>query len=125
MLNFCRSNERRFGGGILCRACKSSSVTDVASVGPSATSDQCGSPVDAKVVAFCRLNSRRFAKQTLFRSCQVGLIVEIISGGQTGADRAGLDVASAIFFRTPSEESGEVVKIANSCSLPCHRSLNA
>ncbi len=72
---FCKSNEKRFAGKILCRTCQSTSTTRiVAPVPPVAVSgascNQCHEPVDSKVVAFCRFNSRRFGKQILCRSCQ-------------------------------------------------------
>ena len=72
---FCRSNEKRFGGKILCGTCQTAATAKAVAPTPSVTASraschQCHEPVDTKVVAFCRFNSRRFGRQILCRSCQ-------------------------------------------------------
>ena len=76
---YCRARAARFAGQRLCRSCQRSApelmpVSSVARSGidakPIATCAQCGSPVDAKVVAFCRFNGKRFARQVLCQACQ-------------------------------------------------------
>jgi Nuclease-related domain/GYF domain 2 len=69
---FCQSNEKRFGGRLLCRTCQQRQTTSTTTAANARTCDCCGVLVDAKVVAFCRFNSARFQKRTLCRSCQGG-----------------------------------------------------
>ena len=72
VVSFCRSNQGKFEGKILCRNCQTT-VLNAAKERLTAdkTCDQCGMGVDAKVVAFCRFSSRRFEKRVLCRGCQV------------------------------------------------------
>ena len=71
VITFCRSNQSRFDGRILCRSCQTTALNgikqDIVLV---ANCHQCGVGVEAKVVAFCRFNSRRFGRQILCRECQ-------------------------------------------------------
>lgn len=77
---FCRSNEKRFGGKILCRTCQTTAtakalVPEPAAVVSGSSCNQCHEPVESKVVAFCRFNSRRFGKQILCRTCQTTAVM--------------------------------------------------
>lgn len=62
VINFCRLNEQKFGGKILCRSCQSPSQP--------AGCDGCGAVLEQKVIAFCRLNAKRFGGRKLCRACQ-------------------------------------------------------
>ena len=71
-IQFCRSNEARFGGGLLCRKCQRYSPQSQLQpeLKRGAWCAGCGSEVDTKVVAYCRFNSRKFDGRILCRTCQ-------------------------------------------------------
>jgi len=83
---YCRLNSRRFAGQLLCRQCQNLAPRIVPPAKPIASLQlnespvspetivarcaECGTPVDAKIVAFCRFNSKRLNRRTLCRKCQ-------------------------------------------------------
>ncbi len=82
-VRYCRQNEARFGGDLLCRKCQGyapkaapanvllmhDAPGRVEKRGVSRC-EVCGATVDQKVVCFCRFNSKRFAGRLLCRACQ-------------------------------------------------------
>jgi hypothetical protein len=62
VVKYCRTNQQRFQGRVLCRSCQTTAAV--------AKCADCGGAVDQKVVAFCRFNSKRRSKKVLCRSCQ-------------------------------------------------------
>jgi hypothetical protein len=82
-VRYCRQNEARFAGGLLCRNCQryapKATPANVLPLhdAPARIENRraprcgvCGATVEQKVVYFCRFNSRRFAGRLLCRTCQ-------------------------------------------------------
>ena len=80
---YCRQNESRFAGGLLCRNCQGYApkaapanvllLHDVPTRVENRKAPRCevcGAAVDQNVVYFCRINSRRFSGRLLCRACQ-------------------------------------------------------
>ena len=80
---YCREDEGRFAGRLLCRTCQGyapkSTAANVLQLHDAPVPVQnrsarcceaCGAAVDQKVVNFCRFNSKRFAGRLLCRACQ-------------------------------------------------------
>ncbi len=82
-VRYCRQNEARFGGDLLCRKCQGYApkappanvllLHDTplqAETRRAPRCEVCGATVDQKVVWYCRLNTKRFAGRLLCRTCQ-------------------------------------------------------
>lgn len=88
-VRFCRGNPDRFSDKLLCRKCQNWAPRNVPPAKPIgslqfndtpvppantvARCAECGTPVDAKIVAFCRINSKRMNRRTLCRKCQANV----------------------------------------------------
>lgn len=62
VIDYCRTNSKRFNGRLLCRKCQQVPALPLC--------DGCGANLEQKVINFCRLNSNRFGGRQLCRQCQ-------------------------------------------------------